>query len=140
MDLRRESWLENCSRQMALRCDHRARAVWRGHGLQRFGHHGAKREWQPVLLRDQARRLGRDRFHRDVAGDAVQLSATEEPSHRLWLLLICHDRVACQCLRFSSSNGAHRWIKFPGFSMQPSEISKLALDDFSCILPREARW
>lgn len=28
---------------------------------------------------------------------------------------------------FSSINGAHRWIKFPGFSMQPSEVSKLAL-------------
>jgi cell division protein FtsW len=28
---------------------------------------------------------------------------------------------------FSSVNGAHRWLKFPGFSMQPSEISKLAL-------------
>ncbi|HET9478024.1 MAG TPA: putative lipid II flippase FtsW [Pyrinomonadaceae bacterium] len=28
---------------------------------------------------------------------------------------------------FSSSNGAHRWIKLPGFSLQPSEVSKLAL-------------
>src|SRR5690349_11987782 len=28
---------------------------------------------------------------------------------------------------FSSSNGAHRWIKFPGVSLQPSEVSKLAL-------------
>jgi cell division protein FtsW len=28
---------------------------------------------------------------------------------------------------FSPTNGAHRWLKFPGFSMQPSEISKLAL-------------
>src|SRR5678816_2483796 len=28
---------------------------------------------------------------------------------------------------FSSTNGAHRWLKFPGFSLQPSEISKLAL-------------
>src|ERR1043165_5529905 len=28
---------------------------------------------------------------------------------------------------FSSINGAHRWIKLPGVSMQPSEISKLAL-------------
>ena len=28
---------------------------------------------------------------------------------------------------FSSSNGAHRWIKLPGISVQPSEVSKLAL-------------
>ena len=28
---------------------------------------------------------------------------------------------------FSSSNGAHRWIKLPWFSVQPSEMSKLAL-------------
>ncbi|MFN2404470.1 MAG: putative lipid II flippase FtsW [Pyrinomonadaceae bacterium] len=28
---------------------------------------------------------------------------------------------------FSSSNGAHRWIKLPGFSLQPSEVAKLAL-------------
>jgi len=28
---------------------------------------------------------------------------------------------------FSDSNGAHRWIKLPGVSLQPSEVSKLAL-------------
>jgi cell division protein FtsW len=28
---------------------------------------------------------------------------------------------------FSSSNGAHRWIKLPGISLQPSEAAKLAL-------------
>jgi cell division protein FtsW len=28
---------------------------------------------------------------------------------------------------FSPINGAHRWLKFPGFSLQPSEMSKLAL-------------
>src|SRR5438093_5639497 len=28
---------------------------------------------------------------------------------------------------FSSSNGAHRWMKFRWFSVQPSELSKLAL-------------
>jgi cell division protein FtsW len=31
---------------------------------------------------------------------------------------------------FSSSNGAHRWIKLPGISLQPSEVSKLALTIF----------
>src|ERR1044072_1700907 len=28
---------------------------------------------------------------------------------------------------FSATNGAHRWIKLPGVSLQPSEMSKLAL-------------
>ena len=28
---------------------------------------------------------------------------------------------------FPAINGAHRWMKFPGFSLQPSELSKLAL-------------
>ena len=28
---------------------------------------------------------------------------------------------------FPAINGAHRWIKFSGFSIQPSELSKLAL-------------
>ena len=28
---------------------------------------------------------------------------------------------------FSATNGAHRWLKLPGFSLQPSELSKLAL-------------
>jgi cell division protein FtsW len=28
---------------------------------------------------------------------------------------------------FSSINGAHRWVKFPWFNIQPSEVSKLAL-------------
>ena len=31
---------------------------------------------------------------------------------------------------FSSSNGAHRWLKFHGISVQPSELSKLALAIF----------
>ncbi|HEY3582674.1 MAG TPA: putative lipid II flippase FtsW [Pyrinomonadaceae bacterium] len=31
---------------------------------------------------------------------------------------------------FTSSNGAHRWIKLPGVSLQPSEVSKLALTIF----------
>src|SRR6185503_11781296 len=62
---------ETCSRQMAVRGDHRPRALWRGHGLQRVSRDGAKRERQSVLLRDQAGRLGCDRIRRDVAGDAV---------------------------------------------------------------------
>src|SRR5258705_8096468 len=31
---------------------------------------------------------------------------------------------------FSKTNGAHRWIKFGAFSIQPSELSKLALTIF----------
>src|SRR5215213_1357328 len=31
---------------------------------------------------------------------------------------------------FPRINGAHRWIKFAGFSLQPSEVSKLALTLF----------
>lgn len=31
---------------------------------------------------------------------------------------------------FSKINGAHRWLKFPGFSIQPSELSKLTLAIF----------
>lgn len=31
---------------------------------------------------------------------------------------------------FSSTNGAHRWMKFPWFSVQPSELSKLSLAIF----------
>lgn len=42
------------------------------------------------------------------------------------LLLICTIGLVA-VFAFSATNGAHRWLKFPGFSLQPSEISKLAL-------------
>lgn len=42
------------------------------------------------------------------------------------LLLICTIGLF-GVFAFSPTNGAHRWLKFPGFSLQPSEISKLAL-------------
>ena len=42
------------------------------------------------------------------------------------LLLMCTLGLIL-VFAFSPINGAHRWIKFPGFSMQPSEITKLAL-------------
>jgi cell division protein FtsW len=42
------------------------------------------------------------------------------------LLLICTVGLTA-VFGFGSVNGAHRWIKFPGFSLQPSEISKLSL-------------
>ena len=42
------------------------------------------------------------------------------------LLVICTIGLL-GVFAFSPVNGAHRWLKFPGFSMQPSELSKLAL-------------
>ena len=42
-------------------------------------------------------------------------------------LLVISTITLLSVFAFSPSNGAHRWIKFPGFSMQPSEISKVAL-------------
>src|SRR4029079_12102863 len=42
------------------------------------------------------------------------------------LLLLCTFGLFA-VFGFSSTNGAHRWIKLPGVSMQPSEISKLSL-------------
>src|SRR5689334_21635392 len=42
------------------------------------------------------------------------------------LLLMCSLGLM-SVFAFSSTNGAHRWIKLPGFSLQPSEIAKLAL-------------
>ena len=42
------------------------------------------------------------------------------------LLLICTIGLV-SVFGFSATNGAHRWIKLPGLSLQPSEISKLSL-------------
>src|SRR5689334_9963060 len=42
------------------------------------------------------------------------------------LLLICTIGLIL-VFGFSATNGAHRWLKLPGFSLQPSELSKLAL-------------
>jgi len=42
------------------------------------------------------------------------------------LLVICTIGLI-SVFGFSSINGAHRWIKLPGASLQPSEVSKLAL-------------
>ena len=40
---------------------------------------------------------------------------------------------------FSPVNGARRWIKFRGFSIQPSEIVQTGARDLSGVLSREAR-
>jgi cell division protein FtsW len=42
-------------------------------------------------------------------------------------LLLMTSVALIAVFAFSSSNGAHRWIKLPGVSLQPSEVSKLAL-------------
>jgi len=44
----------------------------------------------------------------------------------LALLIICTLGLF-SVFGFSSVNGAHRWIKLPGISIQPSELSKLSL-------------
>ncbi|HTG88058.1 MAG TPA: putative lipid II flippase FtsW [Pyrinomonadaceae bacterium] len=42
------------------------------------------------------------------------------------LLFVCSIALM-SVFAFGAVNGAHRWIKLPGFSLQPSEVSKLAL-------------
>ncbi|HEX6046591.1 MAG TPA: putative lipid II flippase FtsW [Pyrinomonadaceae bacterium] len=42
------------------------------------------------------------------------------------LLFLCTIALL-SVFAFSATNGAHRWIKLPGVSLQPSELSKLAL-------------
>src|SRR6185312_10010615 len=42
------------------------------------------------------------------------------------LLFVCSISLMI-VFAFGAVNGAHRWIKLPGFSLQPSEVSKLAL-------------
>src|ERR1044072_2109329 len=46
-----------------------------------------------------------------------------------WLLILCTIGLVA-VFGFSSTNGHHRWLKFRPFSLQPSEISKLALTIF----------
>jgi len=47
--------------------------------------------------------------------------------HIVYGLLFLTSIALLAVFGFSSSNGAHRWIKLPGVSLQPSEVSKLAL-------------
>jgi cell division protein FtsW len=59
---------------------------------------------------------------------AMQFNYQQLKSRRIVysLLLICTIGLV-SVFGFSATNGAHRWIKLPGFSLQPSEISKLSL-------------
>ena len=45
-------------------------------------------------------------------------------------LLVLSTITLMSVFAFSSTNGAHRWIKLPWFSIQPSELSKLTLAIF----------
>ena len=47
--------------------------------------------------------------------------------HIVYGLLLVTILALFAVFGFSSSNGAHRWIKLPGVSLQPSEVSKVAL-------------
>src|SRR5256885_2182947 len=59
---------------------------------------------------------------------AMQFNYQQLKNRRLVysLLLICTLGLL-GVFGFSSINGAHRWLKLAGFSLQPSEISKLSL-------------
>lgn len=59
---------------------------------------------------------------------AMQFNYQQLKSRRIvyGLLVLCTLGLM-SVFAFSSINGAHRWIKLPGFSLQPSEVSKLAL-------------
>jgi cell division protein FtsW len=59
---------------------------------------------------------------------AMQFNYQQLKSRRVVYGLIFLSTVTLlSVFAFSSSNGAHRWIKLPWFSVQPSEMSKLAL-------------
>jgi cell division protein FtsW len=59
---------------------------------------------------------------------AMQFNYQQLKSRRVvYTLLILCTLGLLSVFGFSSVNGAHRWIKLPGISIQPSEVSKLAL-------------
>jgi cell division protein FtsW len=59
---------------------------------------------------------------------AMQFNYQQLKSKRVvYGLLILSTITLLSVFGFSASNGAHRWMKFRGFSVQPSELSKLAL-------------
>jgi cell division protein FtsW len=59
---------------------------------------------------------------------AMQFNYQQLKSRRIvYGLLIVSVITLIAVFGFSSSNGAHRWLKLRAFSVQPSELSKLAL-------------
>ncbi len=71
-----------------------------------------------------------------MIGFAVMLGAMQFNYQQLKSRRIVHGLLILTLLMlvavfaFSKTNGAHRWIKFGAFSVQPSELSKLALTVF----------
>ena len=62
---------------------------------------------------------------------AMQFNYQQLKSRRIvYGLLLVSTITLLSVFGFGSVNGAHRWMKFPGFSVQPSELSKLALAIF----------
>src|SRR4029453_16869895 len=62
---------------------------------------------------------------------AMQFNYQQLKSRRIvYLLLVVSTITLMSVFAFSSVNGAHRWMKFRWFSIQPSELSKLALTIF----------
>lgn len=59
---------------------------------------------------------------------AMQFNYQQLKSKRVVYTLLFLSTIALlSVFAFSASNGAHRWIKLPGLSIQPSELSKLTL-------------
>ena len=82
------------------------------------------------LLRNQAGDLDRDRFVIAMLV-AMQFDYNRLRDRRIvYGLLLLTVFLLLAVFAFSPMNGARRWIKFSGFSIQPSEISKLALAIF----------
>src|SRR5918998_6173891 len=80
-----------------------------------------------------------------VAGLALMLAASQTDYTLLkrrgvvLALLAVTAAALCAVFAFSPTNGARRWIKLPGASLQPSEFSKLALAVFlAWLLERRA--
>ena len=58
----------------------------------------------------------------------MQFNYQQLKSRRVvYALLFVSTITLLSVFAFSSTNGAHRWIKLPWFSIQPSEVSKLTL-------------
>src|SRR5882672_4362714 len=71
---------------------------------------------------------------------AMQFNYQQLKSRRIvYGLLVLTTLMLLAVFAFGKVNGAHRWIKFDHFSVQPSEISKVTLAIFlACFLEKRA--